>query len=98
VEIAAEKLGAYSGNFRSEELLATYKIGVADGKLMVQSIQSGDAVVHWSQRVVLRAVGPDTFVADEEGLELVFARDAKGEVSGFRLDAGRTKGLVFQRK
>jgi CubicO group peptidase (beta-lactamase class C family) len=98
VEIAAEKLGAYSGNFRSEELLATYKIGVADGKLMVQSIQSGDAVVHSSQRVVLRAVGPDTFVADEEGLELVFARDAKGEVSGFRLDAGRTKGLVFQRK
>jgi hypothetical protein len=30
-------------------------------------------------------------------LQFTFARDAKGEVSGFQLDAGRTKGLVFQR-
>ncbi len=98
VPIAAERLAAFSGNFSSEELLATYKIVVADGKLKVQSIQSGDGFVHSSQRLVLRAVGADTFAEDEEGLQVVFARDAKGEVSGFRLDAGRTKGLVFQRK
>jgi hypothetical protein len=30
-------------------------------------------------------------------LEFVFARDAAGKVSGFRLNAGRVRGIVFSR-
>src|ERR1051326_4814462 len=97
VSIAAGNLSAYSGNFHSDELNATYKFGISDGKLILQSIQSGDSFIHSSQHIDLRPVGKDIFAVDEEGLQFTFARDAKGEVSGFQLDAGRTRGLVFQR-
>src|SRR5713101_714251 len=46
VVLAAEKLSAYSGHFRSEELLATYTIGIQDGKLMLQDIEGGDGFMH----------------------------------------------------
>ena len=98
ISLGADKSGAYSGNFRSDELLATYRLGIEDGKLVLQSIRSGDGLIHSSQKLVLRAVGQDTFAIDDEGLEFVFEHDAKGAVSGFRLDAGRTKGLVFRRE
>jgi CubicO group peptidase (beta-lactamase class C family) len=98
VPIADEKLGAYTGEFRSEELVATYSIGQKDGKLMLESIQSGGGFSHSLRTLALRAVAQDTFLGDEEELEFVFERDAKGAVNGFRLNAGRTKGMGFQRK
>ena len=98
VVLAAEKLSAYSGHFRSEELLATYTIGIKDGKLMLQDIQEGNGFMHSPQHLTLRAAGAETFEGDEEGLQFVFQRDASGKVSGFTLDAGRTRGLTFQRQ
>jgi hypothetical protein len=98
VALAAGKLSAYSGHFRSEELLATYTIGIQDGKLMLQDIQGGDGFMHSPQHLTLRAVGPETFAGDQEGLQFVFQRDGNGNVQGFTLDAGRTRGLTFQRK
>src|SRR5216683_4000154 len=97
VALAAEKLRAYSGHFRSEELLATYTIGIKDGKLMLQDIQEGNGFMHSPQHLALRAAGPETFEGDDEGLEFVFQRDGSGNVWGFTLDAGRTRGLTFQR-
>jgi CubicO group peptidase (beta-lactamase class C family) len=94
----SEKLSAYAGTFSSEELLATYTIGVRDGKLAVLNMQSGDGFVHPSHNLVMRSVGIDKFAADQRGLEFSFQRNEKGTVSGFSLDAGRTKGLTFQRK
>ena len=98
VAVAAENLNAYSGHFRSEELLATYTIGVKDGKLMLQDVQGGDGFMHSPQHLTLRAAGPETFEGDDEGLEFAFRRDGSGNVQGFTLDAGRTRGLIFQRK
>jgi CubicO group peptidase (beta-lactamase class C family) len=98
VPVTAEKLGAYSGRFKSEELLATYTIGVEDGKLVLQNIQGGDGFIQATQHLTLRPAGQETFEADENGLEFVFQRDSKGNVLGFTLDAGRTRGLAFQRK
>jgi CubicO group peptidase (beta-lactamase class C family) len=96
--LSAEKLSAYGGEFKSDELAATYSIGVKDGILALQAIQGGDAFLRSRRTLALRAVAPDTFVADEEGLEFVFERGASGTVQGFRLSAGRTKGIVFQRR
>jgi hypothetical protein len=96
--LEAGKLQAYSGQFRSAELLATYSFAVQDGKLMLQNIQGGDGYLSSSQHLILRPVGPDTFAVDEEGLEFAFQRDGSGNVLGFTLDAGRTKGLNFQQK
>ena len=98
ISLPAERLSAYAGRFSSEELLATYSIGVQDGKLVLQGIQSGQGLIQAAQHMTLRPVGKDTFAADEEGLEFTFNRDGKNNVNGFSLDAGRTKGLEFQRR
>jgi len=98
IPLSADQLNAYEGNFRSEELLTTYTLGVAGIKLMLQNVQNGDGFLHTSQQLTLRPVGQNTFVVDDEGLEFIFERDSKGNVSGFRLNAGRTKGLAFHRK
>jgi CubicO group peptidase (beta-lactamase class C family) len=98
IPLSADQLNAYEGNFRSEELLTTYTLGVAGVKLMLQNVQNGDGFLHSSQQLTLRPVGQNTFVVDDEGLEFIFERDSKGNVSGFQLNAGRTKGLAFHRK
>jgi CubicO group peptidase (beta-lactamase class C family) len=98
IAVPAEKLAAYAGNFGSEELRAVYRLGVEDGKLMLKSMQSGNGFLHSPQHLVLRPAGADTFVVDEEGLQFAFEHDGSGIVSGFRLDAGRTKGIEFRRK
>src|SRR5712675_2502127 len=96
--IAVDQLKAYSGEFRSDELLATYIIVSENGNLLLTGIRSGDGFVHSAEHKILRCVAQDAFVVDEDGLEFVFSHDAKGDANSFKLDAGRTKGLVFKRK
>jgi hypothetical protein len=98
VPVPAEKLTEYTGSYRSEELRATYQFATDDGKLVLKSIQSGDGFLSSPQKLALRPVGQDSFVVDDEGLEFLFERGRSGNVNAFRLDAGRTKGIEFQRK
>jgi hypothetical protein len=97
VSVAPEKLAGYAGSFHSEELRATYQLVVEDGKLKLVGIQSGDGFLHSPQHMELRPAGPDMFAVDDEGLQITFEHSG-ANVSGFRLDAGRTKGIAFQRK
>ena len=98
VPVPPEKLVAYAGSFRSEELRATYQLVVEDGKLKLASIHGGDGFLHSPQHMELRPIGTDVFVVDDEGLQFTFERGGASGASGFRLDAGRTKGIAFQRK
>jgi CubicO group peptidase (beta-lactamase class C family) len=98
IQVPADKLAEYVGGFRSEELRATYQLVVDDGKLVLKSIQSGDGFLSSQQDLALRPVGQDSFVVDDEGLEFLFERAGSGKGNSFRLDAGRTKGITFQRK
>jgi CubicO group peptidase (beta-lactamase class C family) len=98
VPVPAEKLTEYAGSFRSEELRATYLFATDDGKLVLKSIHSGDGFLSSPQKLALRPVGQDSFVVDDQGLEFSFERGGSGKVNAFRLDAGRTKGIEFQRK
>ena len=93
VPLGADKLAAYSGKFRCDELVATYLFEVKDGKLMLKSIQNGDGFIRTDQNLTLRPVAPDVFVEDEEGLEFDFRRTATGEVNEFHLDAGTNERL-----
>jgi CubicO group peptidase (beta-lactamase class C family) len=97
VAVAPEKLAGYAGSFHSEELRATYRMVVEDGKLKLAGIQSGEGFLHSPQHMELRPVGTDVFVVDDEGLQFAFEHSGTS-FSGFRLDAGRTKGIAFQRK
>jgi hypothetical protein len=45
----------------------------------------------------MRATGTDEFEVGKSGVTLHFGRAGEG-ASGFTLDAGRTKGIAFQRR
>jgi CubicO group peptidase (beta-lactamase class C family) len=98
VALTGEKLKEYAGNFHSHELLASYTLSVEDGKLVLQRISGGEGYSHASPHFELRPVGVDVFSVDDEGLDFRFNRDTSGRVNELSLDAGRTKGITFERK
>ncbi len=100
VTIGADQLRNYSGEYWSEELGVIYRLGVTDGRIKVLSVAdaSGSPRVNNFSADALRAVGSDEFEAGKSGVTFHFQRNAKQSASGFTLDAGRTKGIIFQRK
>ena len=100
ITLVADQLRTYSGEYWSEELGVVYRLGVTDGRIKVLSIvdASGSPRVNNFSADVLRATGADEFEVGKSGVILHFQREAKQPASGFSLDAGRTKGIVFQRK
>ena len=98
--VSVGELKNYSGEYWSEELGVAYRLGVADGRIKVLAIvdASGSPRVNSFSTDVLRAVGSDEFEVGKSGVTLRFQRSAKKSASAFTLDAGRTTGLVFQRK
>jgi len=98
--VSQEELKDYSGEYWSEELGVAYRLGVADGRIKVLAIvdASGSPRANTFSADVLRGVGSDEFEVGKSGVTLRFQRSAKKSASAFTLDAGRTKGLVFQRK
>jgi CubicO group peptidase (beta-lactamase class C family) len=83
----AGALSGYSGRYRSDELDAAYTLAVEADGLVVR---------RGTTRIPVRADGDDRFVGGM-GLVLRFTRDAAGAVTGFTLDAGRVRGIVFAR-
>jgi hypothetical protein len=76
----------FVGSYHSEELDATYEFIVADSQLVMR--RNGDPVpVRRSSGDVLRG----------GNLTLRFTRDPSGRVTGFALDAGRVRGIRFER-
>jgi len=100
VNIGADQLRDYSGEYWSEELGVMYRLGMADGRIKVLSVAdaSGSPRVNNFSADVLRAIGSDEFEAGKSGVTFHFQRNAKQSASAFTLDAGRTKGITFQRK
>ena len=100
VTIGADQLRDYSGEYWSEELGVIYRLGVADGRIKVLSVAdaSGSPRVNNFSEDALRAVGSDEFEAGKSGVTFHFQRNAKQTASAFTLDAGRTKGIIFQRR
>jgi len=100
VAVAADQLRNYSGDYWSEELGVVYRLGVTDGRIKVLSVvdASGSPRVNNFATDSLRAIGADEFEVGKSRVTLHFQRDAKQSASAFTLDAGRTKGIAFQRK
>ena len=100
VTVGADQLKNYSGEYWSEELGVIYRLSVMDGRIKVLSVvdASGSPRVNNFSAEALRAVGSDEFEAGKSGVTFHFQREAKQTASAFTLDAGRTKGIAFQRK
>jgi len=98
VDMRADSLAKFSGDFWSDELEVTYRFSMVNGRLRLNIIgaDGGPRSVN---------IPPDGLLAGSHdvfriGQERTFhcVRDAKGAPSGFTLDAGRTLGMVFTRR
>jgi CubicO group peptidase (beta-lactamase class C family) len=99
IPLTSQQLKSYSGTFVSEELGVSYILEVNKEKLIVKSISRGDGVERTGifPSNELRATAADEFEISEVPITIHFKRDAEKAVSGFTLDAGRTKGILFLR-
>ncbi len=90
---------AYAGNYWSDELRATYRLAIGDGKLWMKALIGADGIVHEGTVPFdeLRPTVTDEF--DLKGAPLVFhfMRDAKGRVTGFTLNGFHERGILFSR-
>src|SRR5437899_3715588 len=98
--VAAEQLKNYAGEYWSEELGAAYRLGAADGRIKILAVVDGSGSPRANNFAadVLRAVGSDEFEVGKSAVTLHFQRSEKQTASGFRLDAGRTTGIIFLRR
>jgi CubicO group peptidase (beta-lactamase class C family) len=87
VDLDAQTLASFVGDYYSEELDVVYAIRASDEGLEVS--------VAGQEPLPLRARDQDVLRA--QFLTLRFERDSAGAVAGFQLDAGRVKNLRFAR-
>jgi CubicO group peptidase (beta-lactamase class C family) len=80
-------LEPYAGTYFSEELGTSYALVVRDTVL---------EIVRPDRTLALRPAGKDTFVT-AQGLRLRFSTDDAGRPVRFLVDAGRVRGVVFER-
>ena len=100
ITVGADQLKNLSGEYWSEELGVRYRLGMSDGRVKVVSVADGSGSPRDNNFAsdLLRAVGSDEFEAGKSGILFHFQHDGNGSASAFTLDAGRTKGITFQRK
>lgn len=85
---SVEQLKEYAGTYSSVELDATYALFLEGGKLMVRVKKNPPSILEMTDK--------DAFSASE--FKLAFNRNPSRQISGFTLDAGRVKNLVFEKK
>jgi hypothetical protein len=88
VSPASAQLAEYSGDYYSEELQITYKLAVAGDKLQLTYRNAPPSA--------LSPTAADSFRAG--GRTFRFTRDERKRVSGFRLNAGRVRNLLFVKR
>ena len=85
----AVDLTKFVGRYFSEELETYYDLRVEEGKLVIRHRRFGP--------VTLTHTSGDTFSGTLPVTQLVFKRDAAGNVTGFDAGNGRARGIVFQK-
>ena len=83
--------GAYA--IYCPDIDTTFRIAVADGRLVLSSLRDAPAVLFPSD-----ADSFETHDARYPALRLSFHRDRAGQVDGFSLATGRMRGLQFSRE
>ena len=87
---SAVVLSDYAGAYDSDELQVTYTVRVEGDSLVVERPPA--------TRLPLRPTARDGFAMGRAGAVVRFTRDAAGAITGFALDAGRVRGIVFSRR
>ena len=100
IALTGEQLHAYVGDYWSNELGVTYRLGIVDGKLKIVSMLDGGGFTHTAHFPPdgFAATGIDEFSLSKMGITIQFQRDSNQAIDGFNLNAGRTLGMVFARR
>jgi len=96
----AAELGAYAGDYASDELGVTFRLAMVEGKLKLLAMLD-PAGFRRSGGIPLNELLPalvDEFEVSGTPVTLRFTRIAEHSVTGFILDAGRTTGMIFTRR
>jgi len=92
IPIRAEELAGFVGDYGSDELGTDYKILVRNGKLLAQHRRHGDIPL------IQTSVG-DQFVGQVWfPFHVAFTRNARNQVTGFKLTGERSRNLRFERR
>ena len=89
----------YPGVYRSDELRVAYTLAARDGSIRGTGIRDFGGLPK-ANTFPVEGFAPtalDEFTSADTGATLTFRRNASGRITGFRLDAGRVKNLVFTR-
>jgi CubicO group peptidase (beta-lactamase class C family) len=86
---AAVDLTSFTGRYFSEELETFYDLSVEEGKLVIRHRRFGP--------VALTHTSGDSFSATLPVSQVVFQRDAQGNVTGFEAGNGRARGILFKK-
>lgn len=86
------QLAGYTGDYRSDEVQATYRIVLENGKLFLRHENEFKDF----RKNPLEPTTRDAFFV--QGISLQFTRQARKRVSAFTLNAGRVKNIRFVRK
>ena len=89
VTLSQQEIQAYTGDFVSDELETTYHISASEGGLFVRI---GDR-----PPVALASLTRDHMRVPVIDAEITFNRERSGQVTGFRLEAGRVREVRFER-
>jgi hypothetical protein len=86
---AVVDLTNYAGRYFSEELETFYDLSVEGGQLVIRHRRFGP--------VALTHTKGDSFSATLPVSQVVFQRDAQGNVAGFEAGNGRARGIMFKK-
>ncbi len=100
ISLSTEQLQAYAGDYWSSELGVTYRLGIVDHRLKVAAILDGSGLLRTSTLPpeAFGAAATDEFTLSKSPIKIHFERDSNQEIRGFKLDAGRTLGMIFTRR
>jgi CubicO group peptidase (beta-lactamase class C family) len=100
IVLSADQLANYSGDYWSDELGVAYRLGTVDGGLKIMSVLDASGLPRNNAFLNegLRPTANNEFLVGKTGVALQFQGDLKQPAGSFTLDAGRTRGIIFQRK
>ncbi len=90
--LRAEELGEFIGDYSSDELGTTYTIVVRNGQLLAQHRRLGDSPL--TQTPLRDQFSGERWLA----FHFAFTRDARNQVTGFKLTAERSRNVRFERR
>jgi len=90
IKVDPSQLGQFVGSYYSNELEATYRVTLENGRLMGHHMRLGDFNLSPDMIAV------DTF-GSAAGGSMAFYRDEQNKVIGFKLSGGRIRNIIFER-